>query len=1170
MKFEAIKLIAFGPFTDRILDFSGERFGLHVLFGPNEAGKTTALRALTGLLYGFGHIVGDAWKHQPRDLAVGGVFVLSDGRTLNLTRFKRRKNDLIDDDTGEPVGQALLDEHLGRMGREAFTHAFGVSHESLRLGVESVLAAGGDLGHALFAATSGLNTLKLAMARLDEKMAELFTPRSRKALVITGISEIKRLRKAQKDASSSHIQWLKTKKQVDRLQQSEKTNELELEELSARIGSLSRHRDAVKHVAARARLEKELEKIGPAPRLRENFRQERVETRMGVEQAAQAEKHLKRDLGEIDNRLENLSVDERIVDNGKRIEALAGEANVHAKARVDAKSLRARIHQQRDSAKDALERLRPGLTSEDAEKLRLSRPEQSRIQRLASAGVKLEESRISAEKALKSAAANLEKLQRRLDAFEKPERPESADILEDAVSRASELGKIEDQLEKFENETLLLRGRIDADLAALGLWKGELSVLERLAIPTDETMREYGKRIENVERDLDDVRRELKKEEKKRADSQRRFDRMTRSRELPSLKDLHTHRTLRDKGWRSVRAAWLRGEDPDPEFMEAFASDGHLADLYEKSVERADRTSDILRQEAEAVAQADNLREEIREIDVELSAGKIRRDDLQGKRDKLWDQWRKLWSPLGVDPLPPAEMLEWSGRTKELKRKAEAFRKNEAEAEVVRKSMAAAASELASALSTANAKAPENAGFSTLLSLARRALTKLEKADRDRRNLEGSISALQAEIDGHRERSAEIELELSRWKEQWAAVVSRLGLEADAGHEDVLEFVSALEDVFRILEKAKDYQVRQDAISSDYEKYKAKVKAAADELAPELSASDPETVAFRLNDRLKKEQERLKERKTLELDKRKKAAELAKIQENKAALEERMRLLCLEGETDDPEALPDMEKRSADRIRVERDLAKVDERLEELSVGEDLDAFAERVKSCDPDELSAGIEALASKRKQLEQERKRIVAELALAGKELNAIGEESDASMIAVKAEGQIAKTQADVERYVKLRLGSAILAKAMERYRQTHQSPVLEAAGGYFKTITRNAFEGLRADYDEKGNPVIKAVRPDGALLEITELSDGSRDQLFLALRFGGLFNYVKNNGPMPLVVDDVLVHFDDERSAAALKAMADLARDTQIVFFTHHRHLIDVMKKALPDSPPNVQYL
>ena len=1170
MKIDALKLIAFGPFTNKTLDFSGDRFGLHVVFGPNEAGKTTALRALTGLLYGFGHVVEDAWMHQNKDLAVGGAFVLSDGGVLNLTRYKRRKNDLIDDDTQEPASQALLDEHLGRMGREAFKHAFGVSHESLRRGVESVLMAGGDLGHALFAATSGLNTLKLAVTRLDEKMAELFTPRSRKALVATGIAEIKKLRKEQKEASSSHVQWTKMKKQEDKLKESEKVNEQELEELSTRIAMLSRHRDAVKPVAARERLKKELDEIGQAPRLREGFRQERVETQMGVRQALEAEKNLKRDLEEIDERLEALAVDERLVSDAKRIEALAREASVHAKAKTDAKSLRARIYQQRESAREALQLLRPGLTAEAAEKLRLSKPEHSKIQRLASAGVKLEESGTSAEKALKSASGKLEKLKGSLEAFQKNDGPENAEVLRGAVSRASEQGKIEELLEKAEKETGLLRRQIDSDLASLGLWQGELAALERLALPADETMRRFGRQIDDADRKLENVRSELEKSEKKRAEHQRRLDNMTRSRDLPSEEDLQEHRAIRDRGWRSVRAAWLRGEDPDPEFMAAFREDGHLADRYEKSVKRADDTSDILREEADAVAQADHLRNAIRETDADLSEGKKRHDELQGKRDEIRDQWRDQWSPLGVSPLSPGEMLEWSGRVKELKRKAEELRKNDTEADVLRKNVQASSSELASALSAANVKVSENAGYSSLLALARHTLDKMEKANKDRRNIEASISTLQDEIDGHRQRTDEIDSELLRWREQWAAAVSRLGFEPGAGHEDVLEFISALDDIFRMIEKEKDFQIRHDAIDSDYEKYRTKVKGATEELSPDLSDSDPETAAYKLDARLKSQQERLKERKMLESDKRKKAAELSNVVENRVALEERMRILCKEAKTDDPETLAEIEKRSVDRIRLEGDLSQVAERLEELSAGEEPGRFVERVKNCDPDELAAEIESLESKRKQLEEERKRIAADLALAGKELESIGEESDASAIAQKAEGQTAKTEADVERYVKLRLAAAILVKAMERYRQTHQSPVLDAAGAYFRTITRNSFDGLRADYDEKGNPVIKAVRPDGTSLTIEDLSDGSRDQLFLALRFGGLSNYVKNNGPMPFVVDDVLVHFDDERSAAALQAMADLSRDTQVVFFTHHRHLIDVMEKALPENPAKIHYL
>ncbi len=86
---------------------------------------------------------------------------------------------------------------------------------------------------------------------------------------------------------------------------------------------------------------------------------------------------------------------------------------------------------------------------------------------------------------------------------------------------------------------------------------------------------------------------------------------------------------------------------------------------------------------------------------------------------------------------------------------------------------------------------------------------------------------------------------------------------------------------------------------------------------------------------------------------------------------------------------------------------------------------------------------------------------------------------------------------------------------------------------------------------------------MLTLAEMSDGSRDQLFLALRLGGLARYVKANGPMPFIVDDVLVHFDDDRSATALAALGELGKETQVVFFTHHKHLISLAESSVSDE-------
>ena len=151
---------------------------------------------------------------------------------------------------------------------------------------------------------------------------------------------------------------------------------------------------------------------------------------------------------------------------------------------------------------------------------------------------------------------------------------------------------------------------------------------------------------------------------------------------------------------------------------------------------------------------------------------------------------------------------------------------------------------------------------------------------------------------------------------------------------------------------------------------------------------------------------------------------------------------------------------------------------------------------------AAELEKAAVEKADLAKERENLVAGIAVARNELKQYDGRSRAAGLAVEAAGLTGRIQSDVDRYVKLRLASVVLAQAIERYRKHNESPVLEAAGGYFETLTGESFAGLKADFNEKGEPVLKAVRAsDNSGLTVDALSDGTRDQMFLALRLGGL---------------------------------------------------------------------
>src|SRR5262249_134083 len=92
-------------------------------------------------------------------------------------------------------------------------------------------------------------------------------------------------------------------------------------------------------------------------------------------------------------------------------------------------------------------------------------------------------------------------------------------------------------------------------------------------------------------------------------------------------------------------------------------------------------------------------------------------------------------------------------------------------------------------------------------------------------------------------------------------------------------------------------------------------------------------------------------------------------------------------------------------------------------------------------------------------------------------------------------------------------------------------------------------------------KGVRPDGRLVGVDGMSDGSHDQLYLALRLATLESWLQSHEPVPFIVDDILLNFDDRRATAALRALAELSRQTQVLFFTHHRPTIDLARAQLP---------
>ena len=158
MRIDRLELAKYGRFTDCTVDFSAP--GVHLVVGPNEAGKSTMRDAVTDLLYGIARQTSYGYLHDMRELRISALLRARDGRTLEITRLKKDR-DSLRSASGAVLDQAELNAVLAGVAKDDFTEVFAIDHEELRAGGAALLAGRGDLAKALFESRSSAHLTAL-------------------------------------------------------------------------------------------------------------------------------------------------------------------------------------------------------------------------------------------------------------------------------------------------------------------------------------------------------------------------------------------------------------------------------------------------------------------------------------------------------------------------------------------------------------------------------------------------------------------------------------------------------------------------------------------------------------------------------------------------------------------------------------------------------------------------------------------------------------------------------------------------------------------------------------------------------------------------------------------------------------------------------------------------
>ncbi|MFO7460435.1 MAG: hypothetical protein R6X07_07395, partial [Desulfatiglandales bacterium] len=341
----------------------------------------------------------------------------------------------------------------------------------------------------------------------------------------------------------------------------------------------------------------------------------------------------------------------------------------------------------------------------------------------------------------------------------------------------------------------------------------------------------------------------------------------------------------------------------------------------------------------------------------------------------------------------------------------------------------------------------------------------------------------------------------------------------------------------------------------------AQVHSLTDQVDPNLAKLSADQAVAELNRRLRRALEantRLQEfQSQLEGEEQDLEAARDKIEE----IHSKLSVMCKEAGCSHHEELSVAEARSERKENIENELRELGTQLRKLSAGSTIEAFVEEAGRVDPDAIEGRLERIDEEISLLTEEKSRLDQTIGEEKNELTKMDGSAKAAELAEEIQRILGRLETDVEKYARLRIASVVLAQAIERYREKHQGPVLRRTNDLFSRLTLGSFQGIRAEFMDQGAPVLVGVRPDGReTVGVEGMSEGTTDQLYLALRLASLETYLEANEPMPFIVDDILIKFDDERSRAALEIMGELSRKTQVIFFTHHRRLVEIAKTIM----------
>lgn len=1159
MKIRQLHLKRYGHFTDYFLDFNNSQCNFHIICDNNETGKTTSQNALKDLLFGIPDRTNYAFLHED-NMSLSAILENSKGIIRHFVRIKSRQNDLLDGDTSQVISAHELLSFIGPLTKDLLSNLFALSYQTLRDG-SAEIAKMNEWTHILFASSSTLPGLNGLIETIQMEEDEIYKQhhRARKPKLNEALQKYGEIKKEYRQYRNQGKDD-KIEKEIKKCEERYKLCEEEIESLRIDLKMKERYLLTKPLLGRLDKIKEELNETEPLPQLREDLRN----FWSGLQNEYQHQRKLidtmQQEIAAIDVKMNNFRLNDEeklLLEFQNDIFRLWKESDLILSFQKDCNALRHKIK----TNEVLLERCSQELNffeqwPIDAEKL----PKDSFLKdalSLCTRGKKLKNTLDNYQHDLDLAEQKLQCLENDLSLL-----PEFTDFtsLELALNTCKEDGNLDKSLREIELELFKAKQSLQHLQQSQDIWQGPIEDLAPVTFPRNEILHEFEREFQSLNNESKDLIRSLEDYEQELNELVLQLK--VEPKLWPSLEELQQTRQRRNENWIQLKSCLA---------SKSYTQASELMASCERQLYEADQIADDRFKHAHEVAERDQKERKKGLLEERKNSIHQKMEILQQRKQFLQEKWQATWSELTSKPASPIEMIEWVKHAKEMIKSYQTVCTLEQKALATRQQIQRNIQMFIEAIKLVglSMRSLSSGDYRLVLEEANGLLNKLKKNQQIRKDKENEIQWMSLQNQELNEKLVREQNSFQEWVQEWQKSMEMLCQPIDMGVEGGSVVIEKFQELKKLYHSLAD--LHQELVEKEKKIVCFEEKIQRLFVSLHLTTENPTEIGIlilvknKLDETIKKETHwknasREHEDKILRFKQEQRKLEVltgqkdALFQQSAVLSDDEMNLLVNR-----------FEKQS--RLLQEQDNTLND--IMHHNPGYSIEELISEINLHTHDEIKAKIEYLEEQVKAALAQKEKISNEIITQQILLKQSEESDDLFRLNLQRESLKSEIMKFADEAILRRGAVCLLQKAIERHRQRSQGEQLQRAACLFQRLTCHKYVNLIIE-DEKGKQVLKAQKYSGQLVSPKEMSDGTCDQLYLALRLAALEEYAGRAEPIPFIADDLLVNFDDQRSYAALEVLGEFSNSIQVIFFTHHPHLIEIASQCLGKDRFSVQTL